>query len=169
MILAIESVIACVMFSVIIVSSVLRNNEAWITEYAPEVQKRFIESNPDYKPKGRNSSTFAFVAAKLAACVFFIGILVVMVYFAGARDFLSGTLYSYIIWFVVNLFDAVVLDILVFAKWKKIRLKGTEDMDKEYASNWRKSLIDGVYGLLIGIPVAFACGGLIVLAIRLFA
>lgn len=169
MILAIECAAACVIFSAIIVGSVLENNEAWITEYAPEVQKRFLECNPDYKPKGRNSSTFAFVAAKLAVCVLFTAVLTMMAYLAGARGFITGALYSYIIWSVVNVFDAVVLDILVFAKWKRIRLRGTEDMDKEYFSNWRKSLLDCVYGILIGIPVACACGGLIVLVMQFFS
>ncbi|MBP3414107.1 MAG: hypothetical protein J6L81_02770 [Clostridia bacterium] len=55
----------------------------------------------------------------------------------------------------------MVLDIGVFAKWKKVRLPGTEDMDKEYASNAWKSIKDGFFGILIGLPVACLCGVII--------
>ncbi len=169
MILAAECIAACVVFSLIIVGSVLKNRESWISDYAPEVQKRFLECHPDYVPKGRNSSSVAFVAAKIAVCLFFTALLSLMTWLAGARDFLTGTLYSYIVWFVVNLFDAIVLDALLFAKWKRIRLPGTEDMDKEYASNWRKWLVDFVCGVFIGVPVALACGGVIALVQQLLA
>lgn len=81
-----------------------------------------------------------------------------LAYLAGARDFWSAALYSYIIWFTVNLFDVVVLDLGIFAHWRKIRLPGTEDMDKEYTSNKKKHLLDGLFGILIGIPVAALCG-----------
>lgn len=87
----------------------------------------------------------------------------ILIYLAGAKDFLTGAVYCYIIWFVVNLFDVFALDIGVFAHWKKVRLPGTEDMDKEYRSNVRKSLVEGLYGIMIGIPVALISGGLITL------
>jgi len=161
MILAIECAAACMLFSAIIVGSVLKDRESWLHEYAPAVQQRFLECNPDFTPRKVNSNTAAFVAAKLGMCVLFTAVLTLMAYFAGARNFITGAVYSYVIWSVVNIFDAVVLDILVFAKWKRIRLKGTENMDAEYASNWRRSLLDGVYGILIGLPVACACGGLV--------
>ena len=48
MILAIECVVACVIFTAIFVGGVLWNKEAFLHEYAPEVQKRFLESNPDF-------------------------------------------------------------------------------------------------------------------------
>lgn len=76
-----------------------------------------------------------------------------MVYNAGARNFTSGFVNSYIIWFVVDWFDVFVLDIGILANWKKCRLSGTETMDKEYRSNNRKSIIEGFIGTAIGLVV----------------
>lgn len=163
MILIIECVVACVIFGVAIVGSVLHNKTAWLHEYAPAVQQRFIENNPDYKPKEKTKKTVSLIIVKMLVSLLFAVILSVMAYIAGARDFLFGAIYSYVIWSVVNIFDAFVLDMGVFAKWKKIRLPGTEDMDKEYASNAWKSIKDGLFGILIGLPVACLCGVIIVI------
>lgn len=66
--------------------------------------------------------------------------------------------YCYCIWSVVNVFDAVVLDLGMMMHWKRCRLPGTEDMDAEYKLLTKKSLVDGVYGCIIGIPVALLAG-----------
>ncbi len=158
MILAIECVAACIVFGMAIVGSTLANKEAWIHEYAPEVRERFIERNPNFKAKEKTKQTVGLIIAKLLVCLLFTAALSAMAYFAGARNFLIGAIYSYVIWTVVNIFDTVILDIGVFAHWKKVRLPGTEDMDKEYASNWKKGIKDGFFGVLIGIPVACLCG-----------
>ena len=132
MILVIECIIACIIFSIAVVGSTVHNKTAWLNEYAPQVRERFLEKNPDYVPKAK-------------------------------KENITGAVYCYIIWFVVNLFDVFALDIGVFAHWKKVRLPGTEDMGIEYRSNVRKSLVDGLYGIMIGIPVALISGGLITL------
>ena len=163
MILIIECIAACLIFGAAIVGSTLYNKEAWLQEYAPEVQKRFLEKNPDYVPKEKTKQTAGLIAAKILVCLVFTAILSAFAFFAGARSFLTGALYSYVIWFVVNLFDVIVLDIGIFAHWKKVRLPGTEDMDKEYASNAKKSVIDGIFGILIGIPVSCLCGLIVML------
>lgn len=163
MILAIECIAACIIFGTVIVGSALHNKTAWLHEYAPEVQKRFLEKNPDYIPKEKKKQTVALVFAKLLVCIVFIAILSVLVYIAGARSFITSAVYSYIIWTVVNIFDVIVLDIGIFAHWKKVRLPGTEDMDKEYASNAWKSIKDGFFGMVIGIPVSCTCGAVIML------
>lgn len=86
-----------------------------------------------------------------------------MVYIAGAKRFSDGFLYCYIIWLVVDWFDVFVLDMGILANWKKVRLPGTEDMDKEYRSNNRKSIIDGFIGMAIGLMIAVIVGGLVAL------
>lgn len=163
MVLAIECIAACLIFGVAIVGSILVNKEAWLHEYAPEVQKRFIEKNPDYVPKEKAKQTISLVIVKCIVCLIFLAILSALVYLAGARDFVTAAAYSYIIWFVVNLFDVIVLDIGILAHWKKVRLPGTEDMDKEYASNAWKSIKDGFFGVIIGIPICCICGLIIML------
>ena len=158
MILLIECIAACVIFGVGIVASVLIKKEVWLHDYAPEVQQRFLELNPDFVRADKKENNVRLVIAKILVGLLFAAVLSVMVFFAGAVTFLTGAVYSYIIWLVVNVFDVIVLDMLVFPYWKRIRLPGTEDMDSEYAGNWRKHIVDGFYGMIIGIPVACVCG-----------
>ena len=158
MILFIECAAACILFGAGIIASVLIKKEAWLQDYAPEVQQRFLETHPDYVRREKKENTIRLIVAKTLVSLLFAALLSAMVYIAGARDFLTGVLYSYIIWVVVNVFDVIVLDMLVFPYWKRIRLPGTEDMDREYSSNWRKHVLDGFYGMVIGLPVACVCG-----------
>jgi len=158
MILVIECVLACLIFGAGIVGSVLWKKEMWLQDYAPEVQKRYLELHPGFAREKERKGSAGLIIGKIAVSLLFAAILSFMAYAAGARDFLTGALYSYIIWTVVNIFDVIVLDIWLFAKWKRIRLPGTENMDKEYASNGWKSIKDGFYGVAIGIPVACLCG-----------
>ncbi len=161
MILAVECVFACFLFTFIVVGGVLWKREAFFHEYAPAVQQRFLEKNSDYVVKDKKESTIVLVIVKILMCILFIGILTILIYFSGARSFTEGFINTYIIWTVVNWYDVFALDIGVLAHWKKVRLPGTEDMDKEYVSNNGKHIKDGFHGMLIGIPVAVMCGVLI--------
>lgn len=38
--------------------------------------------------------------------------------------------------FVVNIYDVIVLDWGIFCHSKKLRIPGTEDMEKEYKNSW---------------------------------
>lgn len=49
MILFIECIIACVIFGIGIVGSVLSNKVFWLPEYAPAVQAKFLSLHPEYK------------------------------------------------------------------------------------------------------------------------
>ncbi len=163
MVLLFECIIACLIFGVGIVGSVLKNKEFWLQEYAPAVQQKYLSLHPEYKPSDKKESILNLLIKKIVACILFIVLLSFMVYIAGARNFITGFGYCYIIWFVVNLFDAIVLDIGILAHWKKCRLPGTEDMDKEYKSNYRKSIVDGFAGMAIGVVVALIVGWIIML------
>lgn len=154
MILAIECVVACVLFGTFIILSVLKNKESWINEYPEPVQMRYIELHPDSEIKKTEGLSPRVIARKLFACFIFLVLLVGMACLAGAESFTQGTLFCYTIWFVVNVFDAIVIDLGVMVHWKKCRLPGTEDMDQEYKLLTKKSLIDGLCGCLIGIPIA---------------
>ncbi len=92
--------------------------------------------------------------------ILFVAVLLLMVYVSGARNFINGFVNCYIIWVVVNWSNVFVLDMWILANWKKCRLPGMEYMDKEYRSNNRKSIIDVFFGMVIGLAVALAVGGL---------
>lgn len=160
MILFVECITACVIFGVGIVGSVLANKEFWLSEYAPAVQERFLNLHPEYKAADKKESFLGLIIKKIMVCVLFIFVLLLMVYLSGARNFINGFVNCYIIWFVVDWFDVFVLDMGILANWKRCRLPGTEDMDKEYRSNNRKSIIDGLIGMAIGLVVALIVGGL---------
>ena len=158
MILAIECVVSCVLFGAFIILSVLKNQTEWINEYPEPVQKRYIELHPNSEIKEPEGLSPRVIIKKLFACLTFLILLVGMVYLAGAKSFMQGVLYCYCIWFVVNVFDTIVIDLGLMVHWKKCRLPGTEDMDKEYKLLTKKSLIDGLYGCIIGIPIALFTG-----------
>ena len=160
MILFIECIIACVIFGVGIVGLVLANKEFWLQEYAPAVQEKFLSLHPEYKVNDKKDSLLRLIVKKVTGCLLFVAVLTLMVYISGARNFINGFVNCYIIWFVVNWFDVFVLDMCILANWKKCRLPGTEYMDKEYRSNNRKSVIDGLFGMVIGLVVALVVGGL---------
>lgn len=159
MILLMECIIACAIFGIGIVGSILANKVFWLQEYAPAVQEKFLSLHPEYKVTDKKESLAGLIVKKVAACILFTTVLLGMVYISGARDFRSGFANCYIIWFVVNWFDVFVLDLWILANWKKCRLPGTEDMDRKYRSNNRKSIIDGFFGMAIGLAVALAVGG----------
>ncbi len=161
MILFVECIIVSLLFGVGIVGSVLKNKTFWLQEYAPAVQERYLELYPEHKATNEKEKNITIIIKKVIVCIIFTVILTGLVYIAGARTFMDGFIKCYIIWFVVNWFDVFVLDIGILANWKKVRLPGTEDMDKEYQSNHRKSIIDGFFGMAIGLVVAAIVGILI--------
>ena len=163
MILAIECVASCVLFGAFIILSVLKNQEAWINEYPEAVQKRYIDLHPESEIKVPEGLSPRVIVKKLVACLIFLVLLVGMVFLAGAKLFMQGVLYCYCIWFTVNVFDTIVLDLGLMVHWRKCRLPGTEDMDKEYKLLTKKSLMDGLYGCIIGIPIALITGLIIIL------
>lgn len=158
MVLLLECIIGCLIFGTFILLSVLKNKEMWIQEYPESVQKRYIELHPDIKIKEPEGLSLRVISMKLCACIVFLILLTGMVYMAGAKTFWQGALYCYMIWFVVNAFDTLVLDLGFMVHWKKCRLPGTEDMDEEYKLLNKKSFVDGAAGCMIGIPIALLTG-----------
>ncbi len=156
----------CVLFGAFILLSVWKNKDMWIQEYPEPVQRRYIELHPEIKRKEPEGFTLRVAGMKLGVCIVFLVLLIGMVYFAGAKSFFQGTWYCYTIWFIVNAFDTVVIDLGVMVHWKKCRLPGTEDMDAEYKLLYKKSLLDGMAGCIIGVPVAFLTGLAICLICR---
>ena len=50
----------------------------------------------------------------------------------GYTTFIDSFKYGFLLWSIVNLYDAMVLDIIWFCHDKYFIFKGTEDMVKEY-------------------------------------
>ena len=147
MILVIESVILCVLFTVM-VYIISRNPIKTLYNYPPKIQER-VKSLEEYKdkiPMQKNKIT-----AKLFASVLIILILsVVLRYINGYSSFAEGFGYGFLLWTIVNLYDVIVLDILWFCHDPYFVFKGTEDMIKDY-----HDYLFHIKGFFIGELLAF--------------
>ena len=133
MIIVIESIILCALFT-LMVFIMSRKPINTLYNYPPKIQER-VKSLNEYKdkvPKTKNK-----VAAKLIASVLFLIIIALILRFInGYTTFLESFKYGFLLWTVVNLYDAFVLDIIWFCHDSHFVLKGTEDMKDEYHNYW---------------------------------
>ena len=129
MIIFIESIILCVLFT-IMVYVVSREPIKTLYNYPPKIQER-VKSLDEYKEK--IPSTENKVGAKIIASILFLIIIcIVLRYINGYTTFIESFKYGFLLWTIVNLYDAIVLDIIWFCHDKHFVFKGTEDMVQEY-------------------------------------
>ena len=133
MIIVIESIILCALFT-LMVFIMTRKPINSLYNYPPKIQER-VKSLDEYKdkvPKTKNK-----VAAKLIASVLFLIIIALILRFInGYTSFLDSFKYGFLLWTIVNLYDAIVLDIIWFCHDPHFVFKGTEDMKEEYHNYW---------------------------------
>lgn len=133
MIIIIESIILCVIFT-LMVYIILRKPIKTLYNYPPKIQER-VKSLEEYKnqiPTQENK-----VTAKIFASVLFLIIIcLVLRYINGYTTFIKSFKYGFLLWTVVNLYDVLVLDIIWFCHDKYFVFKGTEDMVDEYHNYW---------------------------------
>ena len=79
---------------------------------------------------------------------------------AGAKDFRTAFLASYGLWFVVDWYDCLFLDWVLFANVKRIRLPGTEQMDLAYHQK-KYHVIRSLIGMALGLVPCLVCGWII--------
>lgn len=108
MLLAIECMIACIIFAVIVLSTQYKDPVKYIMSYPPEIRKR-VESLPAYENSIKKTEK-RHILKKLIAVFVFIALLSAISYFSGAKNFQTAFLHVFILFFSVNLFDVVVLD-----------------------------------------------------------
>lgn len=142
MIILTESFIGIVLFTIIIISLTLKNPLASIGDYPPEIKKRCEELNIIPTTK-KTYSKKDIIRKTIALIVFAIIFAIIINRFNGANSFMAGFINSYIIWLIIDWYDAFVLDCIWFCHSKRVRIPGTEDM-KEYKNYWfhiKQSLI----------------------------
>ena len=133
MIIVIESIVLCAMFT-IMVYAISREPIKTLYNYPPKIQER-VKSLNEYKDKIPTQEN-KIMAKVFASILFLIIICVVLRYINGYKTFIEAFGYGFLLWSVVNLYDAVVLDIIWFCHDKHFVFKGTEDMGKEYHNYW---------------------------------
>lgn len=149
MIIVIESVVLCILFTVM-VYIMSRNPIATLYNYPPKIQER-VKSLEEYK--GKIPTTQNKIFTKIMASIFIIIIVsLILRYINGYTTFIEGFGYGFLIWTVVNIYDALIIDICWFCQSKEFVFKGTEDMTKEYHNYWfhiKESLKGEVIALIV--------------------
>ena len=133
MIIFIESMLLCMLFTVM-VYMISRNPIETLYNYPPKIQERVrtLEEYKDRIPTQKNK-----IAAKTIASVLILIIIsLVLKYINGYSTFIEGFGYGFLLWTIVNLYDAIVLDIIWFCHDPYFVFKGTEDMVDEYHNYW---------------------------------
>ena len=73
-------------------------------------------------------------------------------YVNGYTTFIEGFGYGFLLWTIVNIYDAVVIDICWFCQNPRFVFEGTEDMVAEYHDYWfhiKESLKGEVIALVV--------------------
>jgi len=133
MILVIESIVLCLLFTVM-VYIMSREPIKTLYNYPPAIQER-VKTLDEYKdqiPTQKNKLT-----AKLGAMVLFVIILsLILRHVNGYTTFKEGFGYGFLLWTIVNRYDAIVLDIIWFCHDPYFVFRGTEDMVSDYHDYW---------------------------------
>ena len=133
MILAIEGILLCLLFT-LMVWLMARDPLKELYNYPPRIQER-VKSLEEYKD--RIPTKKDKVAVKATASVLFVIVLsLILRYVNGYETFCEAFGYGFLLWTIVNLFDAVVLDCIWFCHDSHFVIKGTEDMVADYHDYW---------------------------------
>ena len=133
MVLLIESIILCAIFTIVILV-MSKDPIKTLYNYPPKIQER-VKTLDEYKDKVPTKKN-KLVAKVFASIIFIIILCIVLKYINGCENFLDSFKCGFILWTIVNLYDAIVLDIIWFCHDKRFVIKGTEDMEKEYHDYW---------------------------------
>ena len=149
MILVIESIVLCVLFT-IMVYIMSREPIKTLYNYPPKIQER-VRTLDEYKDQIPTQKNKIF-AKSLASIIIIVIISLILRYVNGYTTFIEGFGYGFLLWTIVNIYDAVVMDIIWFCHDPYFVFKGTEDMVDEYHNYWfhiKGSLIGEVLALII--------------------
>lgn len=160
MLILIESVIGILIFTIIIVSITLKNPLASIGDYPTAIREKCIELK--LIPKTEKRFTRKDIIRKCIAMIVFVILFAFILYkINAANTFVKGFVNSYIIWLIIDWYDALILDCIWFCHSKKVIIPGTEGMKeyKDYLFHIKQSCI----GMLLGLPVCLLVGLLVLI------
>lgn len=158
MALAIECGVLCLLFTLAILPAQFKDPLKMIKSYPPAIIKR-VESLPEYQATIKQREK-VHILKKIFGLLFIAIVLALVAWFSGCKDFVSALIHVFILMFSVNIFDLIVLDWGVFCHSKKLRIKGTEDMDKEYR-NKVFHLRGAAVGTALSAITALLSGGIV--------
>ena len=133
-VIIIELLIMFLAFGYVVIGLLMISPLTFISDYPPEIQKRYYSTQNKEETKEKLNAIM--LIKKIVALIVFMFVFAWMLHIAGAETFVQGLLLAYV--YIVALFawDTFFLDWVLFANIKRIRLPGTENMDKEYHQKW---------------------------------
>lgn len=157
------TIMVCVLITLLEVIGTKVNPVSGIHNLPREIQER-VHAMPQYQGKlGRILSTKERIVKKLPALVLLLVVFTGVVYVAGARNFLQGFVYTFLMWAVVKLYVSLVLVCGWYAHTPSMWIPGTTDMKASY-QNYKFYLSSIPRSLLAGTLVGAIIGGIIQLA-----
>jgi small-conductance mechanosensitive channel len=163
-VLILEGIVLSGLFTLLIVPSLYKNPHKHLRSYPPEIRKR-VESLPDYRGSIKAQEK-KLIIKKMVALVLCVIMFTLIAYCSEARTFSAAFWHTFILFFMVNVYDLIVLDIIVFCQSKKVIIKGTEDMIQDY-KNPVHHIKGAVWGIFFGLIVALVSGCFMVLVHKL--
>lgn len=133
-VIIVELVIMFLAFGFLVIGLLLINPVSFISDYPPEIQDAYYRSQN--KEAAREKLNAAMLVKKVVTLIAFMFLFAWMLHIAGAQTFAQGVLLAYVYAFALFAWDTFFLDWVLFANIKRIRLPGTEHMDREYHQKW---------------------------------
>ena len=118
----------------LVIGLLLINPVTFISDYPPEIQEIYYKSQN--KEAEKEKLTTMMIIKKVVELIVFMFLFAWMLHLAGAKIFIQGLLLTYTYAIALFAWDTFFLDWVLFVNIKKIRLPGTEHMDKEYHQKW---------------------------------
>ena len=149
-----ECLVAVILFTCAIRIPLCRNPVWWIHDYPKDLQEKYFESHARIPTQ---AFSVPVLIKKCVALLLALAVFVGLVLLVGADSFKSAFLTSYGIWLLVDWYDCFFLDWVLFANVKRIRLPGTEHMDKVYHQK-KYHVVRSVIGMALGLIPCLLCG-----------
>ncbi len=160
MLLVIQSVILCILFTLIILPPQYKNPISQVASYPPAIRKR-VKILPEYKDSIKMEVEKQIIR-KVFAVFLIATILAIVAYLSKARTFRTAFRHTFILFLVVNIYDVIVLDLIIFRNSKKLMIKGTEDMIEDYKDPMHH-IKGGIIGIGLGFITSLMSGALVAL------
>ncbi len=153
LLLFIEALVICILFTLtcmFLVGRVTDNLELVKLNYPPEIVQRLIDLG---MVSGDKPLPLIQRLKKKWPAMIVMGVLLGLIvrFINGCETFLSGFGTSYLLWLIVDWYDALILDCVWFCHSKRCVIPGTEDLTDAYR-DYMFHIKGSCVGMLIGIP-----------------
>ena len=154
-----EAVILCLLLTVGCVSlsgRLMKNPELAKLNYPAPIVQRLIDLG---LVSGDKPPAVWQRVRKKSPALLVLGILlgVLMRYANGCTTFLSGLGVSYLLWVIVDWYDALIIDCVWFCHSRRCIIPGTEDLTDAYHDYWFH-IKGSCAGMLLGLPCCLIAG-----------